>query len=94
MKIRNTYGQASIAAHKGAKIINDTDAHAISASVLVLSPDAVVVSLQVGGMAVDVKDDYISTPANAVGEFWTITAEKGESITQIQLSAGSANYAI
>lgn len=91
---RKTTGHATIAAHKGAKIINDFDNHVIDASMVTLSPDAIVASLKVFGSDVDVKATYITTPASAVGEFWTITAEEGLIITELQLSAGTANYAI
>ena len=91
---RKTTGQATTAAHKGATIINDTDEHSISASMISFSADAVIANLETGGQAVDVKSSYISTPANAVGDYWSITGISGVSFTKIQLSAGTANIVI
>ncbi len=91
---RKTTGQATTAAHKGATIINDTASHDINASMINFSADAIISSLEVDGVAVDVKADYISTPASAVGDYWSITGLKGVPFTKIQLSAGTANIVI
>jgi len=91
---RKTTGQATTAAHKGATIINDLDPHNINASMITLSADAVISNLEVGGQAVDVKASYVSTPASAVGDYWSITGLAGAEFTKIQLSAGTANIVI
>lgn len=83
-----------MAAHKGAKIINDTSEHVINASGVMLSSDAIVAKLTIGSSTTDVKADYITTPASAVGDYWLLTGEGGQLIRSIQLSAGSANYAL
>lgn len=91
---RGTYGDASIAAHKGAFIINDTNAHVIDASIIELSSDAVVTSLKHSGSDTNVRGSYITTPGSAIGgNGGTLTPVDGKSFTQIQLSAGTANWA-
>lgn len=91
---RATHGQATIAGHKGAKIINDTSPRNIEASIIELSADAVVTNLKVIGSDSDVKGDYISTPANPIGgNGGTIAAEDDKYFTSITLSAGTANWA-
>jgi len=92
--MRNTLGISTVAAHLGAKIINDNSAHTISASMIVFSPTAIVVSIKMEGSDDNVVSDYITTPGSAVGDYWCITATKSRKITQVQLGAGSANYAI
>ena len=91
---RKTTGQATTAAHKGATIINDTDAHVINASMINFSADAIITNLEVNGVVADVKADYITTPASAVGDYWSITGLQGVPFTKIQLSAGTANIVI
>ena len=76
MQARKTHGQATVAAHKGAKIINDLDLHDIDASMITLSPEAIVSILQVNGEDVNVVGTYISTPGSAVGEYWTLQLQK------------------
>ena len=91
---RKTTGLATIAAHKGATIINDTDSHSINATMITFSPDAIITNLETGGITSDVKSSYISTPANVVGDYWSITGLAGIYFSKIELSAGTANVVI
>lgn len=90
--MRNTHGDLTIAGEDGAKVINDTALHNISASLIEFSSDAVVTTLTVEGSASNVVSDYISTPANPVGAH-SISAVGSKLITSIQLSAGTCAYA-
>ena len=91
MDKRDTHGLATLAGHRGAKIINDTAAHTIEASLIEFSSDAVVTTLKVTGSTDNIVGEYISTPANAVGG-GGIAPENGGEFSEIQLSAGSCTY--
>ena len=92
--MRNTYGQATLAAHKGAAVVNGTNPKTLTASLIYLSSDAIVTNLQHVGDAADVKADYISTPGNAIGgDGATIAAFDNKAFGSITLSAGNANWA-
>ena len=91
---RPTHGQATIAAHKGAGVVNDTSINAFEASLIELSSDAVVTSLKYMGDDTDIKANHISTPANAIGGSGaTLTPFDANTFASIQLSAGTANWA-
>jgi len=91
--MRNTNGAFTLGGDAGAKIINDTDLHTITASLVELSTDAIITVLTVEGSATNVVAEYVSTPLNAVGG-GSIAGISGKLITSIQLSAGTCNYAI
>lgn len=91
--MRTTTGDLTLAGNAGAKVINDTSLHTISASMIEFSADAVITVLTLEGSATNVVADYVSTPANALGSC-SISAEGAKLITSIQLSAGTCNYAI
>jgi hypothetical protein len=91
---RPTHGIATIAAHKGSGVVNDTSAATFEASLIELSADAVVTSLKYVGSDDDVKADHISTPGNAIGgNGATITPFGNNTFSSITLSAGTANWA-
>ena len=90
---RTSHGDMTIAGEAGAKIINDTSLHTISASMIEFSSDAIITVLTIEGSATNVVSTYVSTPASAVGAH-SISAEGVKSITSIQLSAGTCAYAI
>ena len=85
---RDTTGLATLAGHKGATIINDTDPHEILGSLIQFSSDAVVLVLKENGDAANIVSTYISTPANATGLNGITPMDRGE-FSHIQLSAGS-----
>jgi len=91
--MRTTHGDLTIAGEAGAKVINDTDLHVINASIIEFSADAIITVLTVSGSATNVVAEYVTTPASAVG-LCSISGEGSKSITSIQLSAGTCNYAL
>ena len=89
---RTTNGDMTIAGYAGARIINDTSLHTISASMIEFSSDAIITVLTIEGSATNVVSEYVSTPISAVGSH-SISAEGAKTITSIQLSAGTCAYA-
>lgn len=84
----------ALTGERGAKIINDLEPHDIKASLVILSYDAIVVALKIGGTKKNVVEEYVTSPKLAVGEAWILSGENGQLITHIHLSAGTANYSI
>ena len=76
-----------ISANQGTFIVNDTDEKTISHDAIVVLEDTVFNSIKIGG--VDVKDDYISTPATAVKAGAIIRPINAQKFSAVDLVSGS-----
>lgn len=76
-----------ISANQGSFIVNDTDEKEISHDAIVVLEDTVFNSIKIGG--VDVKDDYISTPATAVKAGAIIRPINAQKFSAVDLVSGS-----
>jgi len=76
-----------ISANQGSFIVNDTDEKEIIHDAIVVLEDTVFNSIKIGG--VDVKDDYISTPATAVKAGAIIRPINSQKFSAVDLVSGS-----
>ena len=76
-----------ISGSQGTFIVNDTTEKTISHDAIVVLEDTVFNSIKIGG--VDVKDDYISTPATAVKAGAIIRPINAQKFSAVDLVSGS-----
>jgi len=72
---------------QGTKIVNDTTELTQNFDTIVTLEDTVFASIKIGG--VDVKDEYVTTPANAVKAGAIIRPTQNQVFSGVQLTSGS-----
>jgi hypothetical protein len=83
---------ATMSACQGTFIVNDRTEKTVSFDLLVCLEDTVISSLKLGG--VDVKSDYIMTPATALKAGTLIRAFDGQKFSGVQLDSGSVTLVL
>jgi len=76
-----------LVANQGTFIVNDTNEKTVAHDAIVVLEDTVFNSIKIGG--VDVKDDYISTPATAVKAGAIIRPINAQKFSAVDLVSGS-----
>jgi len=83
---------ATMSACQGTFIVNDRTEKTVSFDLLVCLEDTVISSLKFDG--VDVKADYIMTPATALKAGTLIRAFDGQKFSGVQLDSGSVTLVL
>jgi hypothetical protein len=81
-----------ISANQGTFIVNDSTEKTTSHDAIVVLEDTVFTSIKIGG--VDVKDEYISTPATAIKAGAIIRPINAQKFSGVQLTSGSVALVI
>lgn len=72
---------------QGTKVVNDSTELTQDFDTIVTLEDTVFTSIKIGG--VDVKDEYVTTPANAVKAGAIIRPTQNQVFSGVQLTSGS-----
>ena len=72
---------------QGSKVVNDTTELTQDFDTIVTLEDTVFTSIKIGG--IDVKDEYVTTPANAVKAGAIIRPTQNQVFSGVQLTSGS-----